>query len=333
MIQTAVLHGSGYVGRELIRLLLQHPKASLNSVTSRTYSNSPLYVAHPSLRDQQNIQFTSVTEFEFSGIDVIFVAAEHGKGAASVRTLIENGYPGCIIDMSSDFRFTDVSQFESLFKVDHPAPELITEFSYGQPELFAPYSTRYIANPGCFATGMLLAVWPLHLNCDKANLSITALTGASGSGIRPKQTTHFPERDGNIRAYKVLEHQHLQEIIQFINPGLSIAMVPVSGPWTRGIWGTVQLNTPAEQSEIARWFENVYSHHSLVRLWPDTLPELQYSVGSPYCDLGWVVQGNHLVIGFAIDNMLRGAASQAIQNMNLLMNLPVETGLVPEALL
>jgi len=329
MIRTAVLHGSGYVGRELIRLILRHPHVSLTSVTSRTYANAPLYIAHPALRGQQNIQFTSATEFDPSGIDLIFVAAEHGKGAASVKTLIEHGYTGSIIDMSSDFRFTNVSEFESLFKVKHPAPELIPSFSYGQPELFAPYSTSYIANPGCFATGMLLAIWPLHLNCSAANISITALTGASGSGIRPKKTTHFPERDGNVRAYKVLEHQHLSEIIQFLNPDFFISMVPVSGPWTRGIWGTVQINTTAKKSEVIRWFEEAYSHHNLIRLWPDTLPELQHVIGSPYCDLGWVMRENHLVIGFAIDNMLRGAASQAIQNMNLLMNLPIETGLVP----
>ena len=331
MIRTAILHGSGYVGRELIRLILQHPEASLAGVTSRTYAGSPLHIAHPALRGQQNIQFTAVGELEFSKVDVIFVAAEHGKGAASVKVLLESGYTGCIIDMSSDFRFTDASEFESIFGVQHPAPDLISKFSYGQPELFAPYSTRYIANPGCFATGMLLALWPLHLNYNHASTFITAFTGASGSGIRPKSTTHFPERDGNVRAYKVLEHQHLSEIVQFLDPNLSIAMVPVSGPWTRGIWGTVGLNVSAEKSEIAHWFEETYGHHNLIRLWPDTLPELQYAVGSPYCDLGWIVRGKHLVIGFALDNMLRGAASQAIQNMNLLMNLPIKTGLVAES--
>ncbi len=330
MIRTAILHGSGYVGRELIRLVLRHPQASLASVTSRTHAGTPLHTAHPALREEQDLQFTAVTEFDFSDVDVTLVAAEHGKGAASVKSLLENGYAGAIIDMSSDFRFTDVSRFESLFGVQHLCPELIPKFSYGQPELFSPYATRYIANPGCFATGMLLAVWPLHLNCTRTDVFITALTGASGSGIRPKQTTHFPERDGNVRAYKVLEHQHLSEIMQFIDPDISLSMVPVSGPWTRGIWGTVQLNLPAEKSAVTRWYEDVYGHHRLIRLWPDRLPELQYATGSPYCDLGWVIRDQHLVIGFAIDNLLRGAASQAIQNMNLLMNLPAETGLVAE---
>ncbi len=331
MIQTAILHGSGYVGRELIQLILQHPHASLASVTSRTYSGEPLHIAHPGLRGQNNLRFMATSEFESTEIDVVFIAAEHGKGAASVKALLDTGYSGKIIDMSSDFRFTDVSVFESLFKVTHPAPELIPKFSYGQPEIFAPYSSHYIANPGCFATGMLLATWPLHLNCSDISASITAITGASGSGIRPKKTTHFPERDGNVRAYKVLEHQHLSEIRQFMNPNISLAMVPVSGPWTRGIWGTIQLKTPAGPSEIAQWFEDAYAHHQLIRLWKDELPELQYAVGSPYCDLGWIIRGEHLVIGFALDNMLRGAASQAIQNMNLLMDLPIITGLISKA--
>ena len=331
MIHTAILHGGGYVGRELINLVLQHPKVSLVCVTSRTYANTPLHTAHPGLRGQNTVLFTSDMDFDFSGIDVIFVAAEHGKGAASVKALLDQGYSGLIIDMSSDFRFKNVSQFESLFKIQHPAPELIPKFSYGQPEIFAPYSTNFIANPGCFATGMLLSTWPLHLNCDEAKVSITALTGASGSGIRPKPATHFPERFGNVRAYKVLEHQHLSEINQFINPKISIAMVPVSGPWTRGIWGTVQLRLPSTPSNIEQWFEDAYGDHSLIRLWPNELPELQYAIGSPYCDLGWVVHGEHLVISFALDNMLRGAASQAIQNMNLLLDLPMWTGLLSEA--
>lgn len=330
MIRTAILHGSGYVGRELIRLVLQHPQASLSCVTSRTYAGKPLHLAHPRLRGQQKIEFTAVSDVDSSAVDLIFVAAEHGKAAASIKALIESGFTGPIIDLSSDFRFTDVSKFESLFKVQHPAPELIPEFSYGQPEIFAPYSKRYIANPGCFATGMLLATWPLNLHCDTINASITAITGASGSGIRPKPTTHFPERDGNVRAYKVLEHQHLSEIVQFLNPGISLAMVPVSGPWTRGIWGTLQLKAPADALEIRSWFEEAYGAHPLIRLWPDLLPELQHAVGSPYCDLGWVVRGGNLVVGFALDNLLRGAASQAIQNMNLLLDLPIETGLVAE---
>ena len=256
-------------------------------------------------------------------------AAEHGKGASTVNTLIDHGYAGRIIDMSSDFRFKDISTFESLFNVKHPAPELISEFEYGQPELFGPYSTRYIANPGCFATGMLLAIWPIYQCTTEAYASVTAITGASGSGIRPKPTTHFPERDGNVRAYKVLEHQHLAEILQLVGSSIHMTMVPVSGPWTRGIWGAIQLKSPLpEPDDIAKWFTSLYDPHPLIRLWPNQLPELQYAVGSPYCDLGWVMREDDLVIGFALDNMLRGAASQAIQNMNLLFNLPITTGLI-----
>ncbi len=329
MIRTAVLHGSGYVGRELIRLLLQHPQAALACVTSRTYSGKPLHIAHPALRGQQQFQFTAISELDVSDIDVVFVAAEHGKGASTVNTLIDHGYAGRIIDMSSDFRFKDISTFESLFNVKHPAPELISEFEYGQPELFGPYSTRYIANPGCFATGMLLAIWPIYQCTTEAYASVTAITGASGSGIRPKPTTHFPERDGNVRAYKVLEHQHLAEILQLVGSSIHMTMVPVSGPWTRGIWGAIQLKSPLpEPDDIAKWFTSLYDPHPLIRLWPNQLPELQYAVGSPYCDLGWVMREDDLVIGFALDNMLRGAASQAIQNMNLLFNLPITTGLI-----
>ncbi|MEX0746584.1 MAG: Asd/ArgC dimerization domain-containing protein, partial [Rhodothermales bacterium] len=203
----------------------------------------------------------------------------------------------------------------------------------GLPEVYAPYpdGTRYIANPGCFASGLSLALWPAATNLPTFSASVTALTGASGSGARPKETTHYPTREGNVRAYKVLRHQHLPEVLQVLGEGASVAFIPVSGPWTRGIWGTAQIELPNEGEDVDSWFHSAYDGKPFIRLWENELPELRFAVHTPFCDIGWMVQDRHLVIAFAMDNLLKGAASQAVQNLNLLLGLPETTGLLPAA--
>ena len=158
-------------------------------------------------------------------------------------------------------------------------------------------------------------------------------TGASGSGASPKPTTHYPTREGNVRAYKVLRHQHLAEIKQLLGEQHHLAFTPVSGPWVRGIWGTARLRLPADVdgAQVASWFLDAYEGRPLVRCSADTLPELRYVVGTPFCDIGWVVEGEDLIVGFAIDNLLKGAASQAVQNLNLISGLPETAGLIPSS--
>jgi len=328
MSRIAVLHGAGYVGRELIRLLIGHPRAELTCVTSRSFAGKPLDAAHPELRSQHSLKFSGPEDADLEAADAVLVAAEHTRGAAMVAKLLSGGFEGPVIDLSADHRFVNTTAYETLYGVRHPAPEQQMAFQYGVPEIFAPYGCRCIANPGCFATGMLLSLWPLHTHLGPFTATVIALTGASGSGARPKPATHYPTRDGNVRAYKALSHQHLPEITQFLNPDTRIAFVPVSGPWTRGIWGLVQMEIGVDPAAIGQWYKQVYGAQPFVRLWPDTLPELRAAVHTPFCDIGWVVRDQHLVIGFALDNLLKGAASQAIQNLNLLMGWPHAAGLL-----
>lgn len=328
-----LLHGAGYVGGELIRLLLNHPEATLTQVTSRAFTGQPVGVAHPHLHGQTRLTFCAPDAFAPHACDAVLIAAEHGKGAQTVVDLLADGFSGAIIDLSADFRFTDARLYQQWFGFDHPAPALLDDFTYALPEVAAPYGfgTKHLANPGCFATGLSLALWPLAQHLPHLRAAVTAFTGASGSGATPKATTHFPTREGNVRAYKILRHQHLPEVEQVLGPHADLAFVPASGPWTRGIWGTahVSLPNPIAPSQIAAWYEAAYTEKPAVRLWPDALPELRYAVGTPFCDLGWVVEGPHLVIGFALDNLLKGAASQAIQNLNLVLGLPEMVGLLP----
>lgn len=330
-IAVGILHGAGYAGGELLRLLLAHPFVELRVVTSRSFAGEPLWRAHPTLRGATELGFTTGRAEELRDLDVVFIAAEHGRGAAAVVDLIEQGYAGRIVDLSADFRFNDPDVYPRHFGFEHPAPELLGAFQYGMPELYAPYApdVRYVANPGCFATALALALHPLAGGPLHAN--VTALTGASGSGARPREGTHFPTRDGNVRAYKVLAHQHAPEVEQVLGPGVALAFVPVSGPWTRGIWGTAHVDGFTDESAIDARYTRAYGGRPFVRLYPGELPEMRFSVGTPFFDVGWVARGAAAVVGFALDNLLKGAASQAVQNMNLLLGLPEEVGLIPDA--
>ncbi|MEP0545662.1 MAG: N-acetyl-gamma-glutamyl-phosphate reductase [Rhodothermales bacterium] len=332
-LRVAVLHGAGYVGAELIRLLLAHPHADISAVTSRTFAGQPVAAAHPALRGVTDLAFVAPDAHSADDFDAAFVCAEHGQGAAAVSALRDAGFDGLIVDLSADHRLKDAALYPRWYGLDHPAPKRLAEAVYGLAEIHADAiaEARLVANPGCFATGLTLALCPLARHLDPLDAHVTALTGASGSGGRPSATTHFPSRDGNVRAYKVLAHQHLAEVQQLLGPSATVRFVPASGPWTRGIWGTAHVELPygVTADDVAAWFADAYGAKPFVRLSPGVLPELLPVVGSPFCDLGWVVQDEHLVVGFALDNLLKGAASQAVQNLNLALGLPETAGLLP----
>ncbi len=348
MTRVGILHGAGYGGGELARLVLAHPALDLALVTSRTFAGQPLHTAHPALFGQTDVRFSDedadVTDVGGAPLDAVFVAAEHGQSARAVARLDAAGYDGIVVDLSADFRFRNAAAYPAHFGFEHPAPDALSTFAYVLPEIHAPGGVlpaglagggRRIANPGCFATGLLVALHPLVAALGTVDAYVTALTGASGSGARPSATTHFPTRDGNVRAYKILGHQHQPEVEQALGAGLRLRFVPASGPWTRGIWGTAHVPVPADTTaaDVRAWVLAAYpgadrAACGAVRLW-DTLPELRASVGTPFCDVGVAVEGGHAVVGFALDNLLKGAASQAVQNLNLALGLDAMTGLVP----
>ncbi len=335
--RVAILHGAGYVGRELIKLVLVHPLLELTCVTSRSHADQSLWMAHPEVRGISDLQFSAACDTEKQDIDAVFVAAEHGKGIEAVRQLLNSGFDGKIVDLSADFRLADPSQYPEWYGFDHPDTNLLAKFSYGIPELFYPYtSDRFVANPGCFATAISMALAPLQQAESPIRAFVTAMTGASGSGALPKTGTHYPTRDGNARAYNVLQHRHQAEIDQVVGPGITVDFLPSSGPWTRGIWGTAHValvdevnGRELEASEVAKWYEQTYKGASFVRLWPGQIPELRWSVNTPFIDIGFVQKNGKLVVGFAIDNLMKGAASQAIQNLNLLLGFDETAGLLP----
>ncbi|MFO8099699.1 MAG: N-acetyl-gamma-glutamyl-phosphate reductase [Salinibacter sp.] len=330
--RVGVLHGAGYVGGELLRLLAGHPHVALGAVTSRTFAGAPVGAAHASLRGQVDQAFVAPDALDAGALDALVVAAEHGQSMHLVPDLLDAGFEGPIVDLSADFRFRDPSMYPTWFDEAHPAPGLLAEATYGLPEIDDGLGgARLIANPGCYATGIALALAPLAASGPPFTAHVTALTGASGSGATPSTATHYPTRDGNVRPYKVLAHQHDPEVRQALGGHVDLQFVPASGPWTRGIWGTAQIEGLSEsETTVAEAFEALYADAPLVRCTPGVLPALQPTVGTPFCDLGWQVQGETLVVGFALDNLLKGAASQALQNLNRALDLPAPTGLLPQ---
>jgi len=332
--QVGLLHGAGYVGGELIRLLLGHPDVALATITSRTFAGEPVAAAHASLRGRTDRTFTAPSEAPISEVDAVLVAGEHGQSMHLIPELLEAGVDGPIVDLSPDFRFRDPAVYPEWFDVEHPAPELLGTATYGLPEVAdeAP-SGPIIANPGCYATGLALALAPLVAQEPSLTAHVTAFTGASGSGATPSAATHFPTRDGNVRPYKVLAHQHTPEVRQTLSPSLTLQFVPASGPWTRGIWGTAQVEWPSAPAPeaVAGWFEAAYADAPFVRTSAGTLPSLQPTVDTPFCDVGWQVDGPTVVVGFALDNLLKGAASQAVQNLNRVLGLSETAGLLPKS--
>lgn len=329
-----ILHGAGYVGGELVRLLAAHSDVSLHTITSRTFAGQPVGEVHSALRGQVEHSFTAPDEVPLGVLDALLVAGEHGQSMQLIPDLLAAGFDGSIVDLSADFRFRDASVYPDWFDVEHPAPELLSEAVYGLPEWSeAPPSGALVANPGCYATGITLALAPLAARDVPVSAHVTALTGASGSGATPSAATHFPDRDGNVRPYKVLAHQHGPEILQTIGQHVDLNFVPASGPWTRGIWGTAQVAWPeaVTTTQVSSWYEEAYDEAPCVRCSAGTLPSLHPTVNTPFCDLGWQVQDGTLVVGFALDNLLKGAASQAVQNLNRVLGLPETTGLLPQS--
>ena len=330
-LRAAVLHGAGYAGGELLALLLAHPLVEPAVVTSRSQAGEPLHATHPRLRGQTDLTYTAPDDLDPDEVDVAFVCAEHGQGAAAVQSLRQSGFDGLIVDLSADHRLASLDTYEAVYGLEHPDPDAMRSAVYGLAEVngAAVRGASLVANPGCFATGISLALWPLKTLRGPFEAHVTALTGASGSGARPSPTTHYPRRDGNVRAYKVLAHRHMAEVRETLGGASIVHFVPVSGPWTRGIWGTAHVATLATLPEVTAAFEKAYAGRPCVRLSPGELPELQPTTGTPFCDIGWVERDGHLVIGFALDNLLKGAASQAVQNLNLALGWPEALGLLP----
>jgi N-acetyl-gamma-glutamyl-phosphate reductase len=340
--KAAIIGGSGYGGAEMARRLLMHPDVELVRVASIDHVGEPLGAVHPNLDGVTELKFEDLTPAQAAaGCDVALLALPHKVTAAKVPELIALGVK--IVDMSGDFRLRDQASYEKHYGAKHPHPELLGTFVYGLPELNRAQikAAKYVASPGCFATTIELALLPLARAgmIDNAVIHVQGITGSSGSGIAPAAGTHHASRSGNLKTYKPLDHQHVPEIVQTLHDGgaknVEIRFVPVSAPLSRGIFATCFVELPAEvdSGKLASLFDERYAREPFVRRPGNKrLPEVVAVAGSNYAEVGFAVgavaNGKRTVTIFsALDNLIKGGAGQAIQNMNLVLGVDEKASL------
>lgn len=339
-LQVLVLGAGGYVGGELLRLLYQHPQVGQVRAHSRSQKDRPIADVHPTLAPLTTARFlgdelAASWPALLADCDVVLLALEHGESARLMPSLLAAA-PPLVIDLSADFRVADPALYARYYG-PHPCPALLSQFRYGLCDIEGERlrGAQAIAAPGCFATAAQLALYPLRQLRFLAPPALFAVTGSSGAGAKPRDSTHHPARAHNLFAYSPFSHRHEAEIRQSLRAWTGEAsatarLLTHSGPLVRGIYLTLHasLAEPLAPGQAAAAFRSAYAGRPLVRLLPAP-PELTHALGSSYalCHASQSDDGRELQVTVAIDNLLKGAAGQAIQAMNLALGLPETCGL------
>ena len=332
-IRIGIFGGSGYGGSELLRILLQHPNAHISFVTANEQAGKAVAEVHRNLQGITDLRFSNAPDnLDNLEIDCAFLALPHGQ-AMEIAPRMPNEVK--IIDLSGDFRLSDKDEFESHYGREHTAMEVQSDFVYGLTETNrdAIREARLISNPGCFATATLLGLAPLVAN-DLINgrVVVDAKTGSSGSGAKAAANTHHPQRMNSFYAYKPFTHQHVPEIEQELrNVGQwqsELVFMTHSLPVARGIFASIYVETKKELSDAALRdiFSNYFADSFFVRLVKGS-PDINHVKTTNFCDIGFATRGRQVVVFSALDNLVKGAAGQAVQNMNLMFGLGETTAL------
>ncbi len=339
-VRAGILGGAGYVGGEVLRLLLMHPEVTIESIASRSQAGKPVFQVHTHLLEvvPPELTFVPPDEMDYERIEVLFSCLEHGKAAGLLPDLLRTYDHLKVVDLSADFRLKEATLYPSLYQMEHPDPDWLETFAYGLPEVYreAIQKARAVANPGCFATAIELALIPLAEQGWLRDPVVFGATGSSGSGVGLSKKVHFSLRHDNLRAYKVLRHQHIPEVLQTLRAVAQegsevppIDFIPVSAPFVRGIWIAAHVRLPEGITfeDVDAAYRQFYLEAPFVRIRFE-LPEINQVRGSNFCDIGMTVEGDRLVVVATIDNMIKGAAGQAVQNFNLMQGYPETTGLL-----
>lgn len=338
-MRVGIVGTSGYAGSELLRLLSAHPVAEVVYVASTSKVGSKVSEALPAFAGVVDLAFEPVDGAALGErCDVVFTAAPHGAAMQLAGEILEKG--AVVIDVGSDFRFRDPAVYEEWYEKPHVRPDLAAGAVYGLPELFGDdvKAARLISNPGCYPTSALLALAPLavHRLIDMESIVVCSMSGVSGAGATPKPMYHFPDCVENVQAYGMPGHRHTPEIEQGLAKLLGEAVPPISFtphliPMSRGILTHVNARAvrPLDEGELVEVYRSFYSGKPFVRVLSDRLAQTKAVRGSNFCDLSPRVdrRSGRIVVASAIDNLVKGAAGQAVQNMNLRFGLGETEGL------
>ena len=338
MVKVAVIGGTGYAGAELVRILSAHPNVALTMITSRRYAGQPFSDVYPSMAGIVNLTCQTFSEQAVSeASDVVFTALPHKASMGVVPGLIDRGKK--VIDLSADFRFKDAVTYEAWYE-PHDAPDLLKMAVYGLPELYFHeiQKASLVGNPGCYPTSVLIPLLPLvgAPFADLGGIVADSKSGVSGAGRSVSLATHFCEVNEAFKAYKVAEHRHNPEMDEVLSLSVGrpihITFTPHLVPMTRGMLTTIYLRLTEEVStqDVASRLSAYYEDKPFVRMCPTgTFPNTIHVKGTNYCDIGFHIakRTSYLILISAIDNLVKGASGQAVQNMNIMLGFPQTAGL------
>jgi N-acetyl-gamma-glutamyl-phosphate reductase len=339
MIRAGIVGGTGYTGVELLRLLVQHPGVELKAITSRKEAGTAVSAMFPSLRGRVDLAFTQPGAQALRGCDVVFFATPNGVAMGEARAVLDAG--ARLIDLSADFRLKDIAEWERWYKAKHAAPELVAEAVYGLPEINREEirGARLVANPGCYPTATQLGFLPLVESgaVDLDHLVADAKSGVSGAGRKAELHLSFSEASDNFSAYNVAGHRHWPEIRQGLAQAakrdVGLVFVPHLTPLIRGIHATLYARV-AREIDFQSLFEKRYAGEPFVDVMPaGSHPDTRSVRAANVCRIAvhrppeGATRSDTLVVLSVIDNLVKGAAGQAVQNMNLMFGLPEAAGL------
>lgn len=338
-IKVGIVGGTGYTGVELLRLLSLHPNVELVAITSRTEVGLPVAQMFPNLRGLVDLCFTDPKDGALNTCDVVFFATPHGVAMAQTPELLKHGVK--VIDLAADFRIADIAVFEQWYKIPHTCPEVLAEAAYGLTELNrdAVKKARVVANPGCYPTTMQLGLYPLLKNklIQLDNIIADCKSGVSGAGRKAEVGSLFSEAADSVKAYGVAGHRHSPETVaqlnQFAGDNVHLIFTPHLVPMIRGMFSTlyVRLNDNGRalsNAQLQALFESQYANEFFVDVMPwGAQPETRSVRGSNILRMALQRHGDLLIVLVVQDNLVKGAAGQAVQNMNLMFGLSETTGL------
>ncbi len=347
MVRVAIVGGSGYTGGELLRILAVHPKVEVAVVTSREYAGKPVYYAHPHLRGiyKANVKFKKLDKPEeisdvLGDVDLVFLALPHKVSLHYVPKALEVGYK--VIDLSADYRLKRVEDYKTWYGYEHPYPDLLEKAVYGIPELYGDKirNAQLVANPGCNATSSILAVIPPAAEgiIDVEHIVVDVKVGSSEAGAKPYRGSHHPEREGTARPYDAEGHRHVAELEQalrdFTGKDVKVAFTPHAVSMIRGSLASAYswLVKDVKALDVQRAYAKFYAGKKFIRIVrgaPMPYPDVKNVYGSNYAEVGFALDKRvgRLAMFAAIDNLMKGAAGAAVQNMNVMLGFEEDEGL------